>query len=283
MHNRAAHDERGMITVEAVISFTAFILVTLGITFLINVFMLHNKIQFAINQAAHEIASYSYLYDAFGLQRAGSVIAEDGAQYTGAIDKTTGQVVDTVNKMQELAEKLNDTGGSLGDTAESIVHDPSQINQLISQLESVKNSAGSTYESGKASVNAVKDLLSDPAGLIAGVIYLAADYATDAVKRFVAEGAATALTEKYLAAGDTDVNAYLENYGIEGGYEGLDFSGSSMFCDEGDRLIDIVVEYDLDLSFLTYVLPETTYHVVQRVSVGAWAGGDGHYVTVGKD
>jgi len=279
MHNRAARDERGMITVEAVISFTAFILVTLGITFLINVFMLHNKIQFAINQAAHEIASYSYLYDAFGLQRAGSVISSDGAQYTGAIDETTGQVVDTVNKMQELAQQISNTGG----TVESITHNPAEINQLISQLESIKNSAGSTYESGKASVNAVKDLLSDPSGLIAGVIYLAADYATDAVKRFVAQGAATALTEKYLAAGDTDVNAYLENYGIEGGYEGLDFSGSSMFCDEGDRLIDIVVEYDLDLSFLTYVLPETTYHVVQRVSVGAWAGGDGHYVTVGKD
>ena len=53
--------ESGMMVVEAVIGFTTFLIVCLTIIFLINIFMLHNRIQFAINSAAHEIAAYSYI------------------------------------------------------------------------------------------------------------------------------------------------------------------------------------------------------------------------------
>ena len=40
-------------------------------------------------------------------------------------------------------------------------------------------------------------------------------------------------------------------------------------------MIDLVVEYDVDLSFISLVLPEKKIHVVQRVSVPAWLDGDG--------
>ena len=46
--------ESGMMVVEAVISFTAFIMVCLVITFLINIFMLHNKV----------LVSYTHLHRA---------------------------------------------------------------------------------------------------------------------------------------------------------------------------------------------------------------------------
>ena len=98
--SRDMDGESGMMVVEAVISFTAFIMVCLVITFLINIFMLHNRVQFALNSAAHEIASYSYVYDALGLRDAEGTLASDGEEYTRPIDDTTAQVMDTLNQLQ---------------------------------------------------------------------------------------------------------------------------------------------------------------------------------------
>ncbi|MBR4960946.1 MAG: pilus assembly protein, partial [Clostridia bacterium] len=63
-------DEKGMMVVEALISFTAFILVCIGIVFMIKIFMLHNRVQYAINAAARELSTYTYIYDALGLRDA---------------------------------------------------------------------------------------------------------------------------------------------------------------------------------------------------------------------
>ncbi|MBQ8578913.1 MAG: hypothetical protein IJ449_13260 [Clostridia bacterium] len=272
-------DENGLVVVEAVISFTAFIMLCIGIAFLINIFTLHNKIQYAINETAHEIASYSYLYDAFGLRTASDTIKKDGKKYVDTIDDTSDQVTDTLTKMQELYGEINNTTTAVKESELS----ESSVTALKSQLESLKNAGTSTYESGKASVEALKTAFSDPKGLIIGFVYLGADLLAYEAKSLVAEAMAGAMTEKYLSVGDLDVDAYLKKFGIDDGYDGLDFSGSSIFCDDADdeRIIDIVVEYDIDLSFISYILPESTYHVVQRVSVGAWAGGDCQVVNVG--
>ena len=90
--------------------------------------------------------------------------------------------------------------------------------------------------------------------------------------------AAWALTRKYLSSENQDADAYLKACGIAEGYQGLNFSGSSMFSGEDKRLIDIVVQYDIDLGFLKLVMPGKKLHVVQRVSVAAWLNGDGNTV-----
>ena len=54
----------------------------------------------------------------------------------------------------------------------------------------------------------------------------------------------------------------------------MDFSGSTMYCDEDKKMIDFVVQYDIDMSFIRFVVPKDI-HVVQRVTVPAWLDGDG--------
>jgi hypothetical protein len=103
------------------------------------------------------------------------------------------------------------------------------------------------------------------------MIYMGASAGSYTVKSIGATAAAAAVTKKYL---DDD---YLLAYGVKNGYSGLDFSGSTMFCDEDMRLIDIVVQYDIDLKFIGLIMPEDSLHVVQRVTVPAWLDGDGIY------
>ena len=274
-HIHRLGDESGMVVAEAAISFTAFIMVCLGITFLINIFTLHNKVQFAINQAAHEIASYSYLYDAFGARNLVKEVQSDFDKYAEPVDTAVNQVCDTVSKMQGFGSQMNTTVGSVTDLSEL------DINNVTAQLEALKVSGTDVVNSGKQSLADLKTMFSDPKGMLVGIVYIGVNAAGETLLHAIASAAGSALSYKYMESGGLDVDAYLENFGIEGGYDGLDFSGSSVFCDDDQRIIDLVCEYDIDLSFITYVLPKSKFHVVQRVSVAAWAGGDDQVVTVG--
>ena len=58
--------EEGMMTVEAVLSLVPFIIAVLGIISFINIFAVHNKIQYALYQMTNELTSYTYFYEALG-------------------------------------------------------------------------------------------------------------------------------------------------------------------------------------------------------------------------
>ncbi|MCD7807109.1 MAG: hypothetical protein LUH19_07190 [Lachnospiraceae bacterium] len=265
----------GVMVVEAVISFMVFIMVTLAIVSLTNIFMIHNKVQFAINSAAHEIASYSYLYQALGLNDAVQTLEEDGSSYTGAIDDTTSKVVEGLNDVQEVYSQINGLGSTVSGGL-----DISKISSVQSQLSSLNTSVSEAGTSVKEAAASVKSLFSDTNGLIAGIIYMGVSGATYTLRSIVGTAAAQALTEKYLKQGSQSADAYLKGMGVQDGYSGLDFDGSTLFCDSDGKIVDIVVEYDIDLSFLQLVLPQSTLHVVQRVSVAGWLDGDGQEVSV---
>ena len=250
-------NESGMMVVEAVLSFTVFIMVVAAIVYIITIFTLHNKVQFAINSVAHEMASYTYLYQASGLRDADRKIASDGEKYVNAIDGAASQIADTLNKIETL-------GSNVGNVSEL---NSAQIQKTLDDLKA----AG---DSGKESVNKVVGLVSNPNDLMVGVIYMAFNAAEVGLKSLFASAAATMMAKKYLEQGDSDADAYLKGMGVLDGYAGLDFSKSSMFCDTDNKLIDIVVEYDVDLSFVRLLIPEAKLHMIQRVTIPGWLGGD---------
>lgn len=270
MMKQLKQDRSGMIVVEASISFMAMIIVCLGIVFLINLFMLHNTMQMAINSAAQEISSYSYLYQAFGLRAANQHIQQDGKDSVGDITETAEQVASALNSIQDA---WNDTQ-SLPEAFESfdIATASNSISNIGQNLSDAKNSTENI-------INQAKGWIQNPSDLLYGMIHLGVQAADFKVKHLMGEGAATLLTKKYLPSGSAGADTYLQKFGVNG-YNSLDFSGSSLFCEKDrngnatNRLIDIVVEYDVDLSYLSFVLGDTSVHIVQRASIAAWVGGD---------
>lgn len=270
MVKQLRQDRSGMIVVEASISFMAMIIVCLGIVFLINLFMLHNSVQMAINSAAQEIASYSYLYQAFGLRAANQQVQQDGKDSVGDITTMVEQAANALNSIQSA---WNDTQ-ELPEAFESFDIDAAKngISSIGQNLSDAKDSAGNV-------VSQAKEWIQNPSDLLYGMIHLGVRAADYKVKHLIGEGAAALLTKKYLPSGSAGADAYLRKFGVDG-YNALDFSGSSLFCENDkngnatNRVIDVVVEYDVDLSFLSFVLGDTTVHIVQRASVAAWVGGD---------
>ncbi len=273
MLKRTKNDgESGMMVVEAVIGFTAFIMVCLGILFITNIFILHNRVQFAINSAAHEIASYSYIYSALSLQKASNTLEKDGEAYVKPIDDTANQISDTLNKMNETMAGISGITSSVQNLEIS--------EELFDKLDEVKANGSATLDGGKKSISMMSDLFKNPKGTLTGIIYLGVSGVDYTLKSIVGAAAAKGMTEKYLEYFGKSADEYLTGFGVVGGYDGLDFSGSSLFNDSGDRMVDIVVEYDLDFSYINFVFPSRIIHVVQRVSVGGWVNGDGVEVNI---
>lgn len=297
--------ECGMIVVETVISFTVFLVTIFSIAYFINMLILHNKVQFAINSAAHELASYTYLYAAFGGRDAEKAIRQDGAEDTAKIDDTAssayssyqkaakamGSAQTAAGKTVDLLTQLQDFGGtdgsgedgvnlsSLGQQLDKLGDSINQTNQAIGDaVEDAEAAAGQI----KDTVNKVKGLLSDKEGLISGMAYIALEGAEYALKDLMGTGAAYLLTKGYLKQGSMSTDEFLKAYGVKDGYAGLDFSGSTLFCDEDFRMIDIVVEYDIDVGFMRLLLPDSVkIHMVNRVTIPAWLDGDGVKVAPG--
>ena len=251
---------------------SVFLMVVTAIVFLINIFTIHNKVQFAINSAAHEISAYSYLYQALGIRSAEQMIEADGRKDAGAIKNTVADVVESLNQIQNLGRETGELTGDLQELALSA----ESLNKIGEQVEQITSDAEKTAESVEKTVKDVKELLGDEDSLMVGMIYIGLSGVSYGVKDILADMVVELMTKKYLESGDKTADAYLESYGIKGGYQGLDFSGSTMFCDENMSMIDIVVEYDIDLGFIKFVMPRDTLHVVQRVSVPAWLDGDGN-------
>ena len=91
--------EEGMMTVEAVLSLVPFIIAVLGIISFINIFAVHNKIQYALYQMTNELTSYTYFYEALGVRSADLGLKAD-------IDAQTQPLDDAVNDIQSFMESI---------------------------------------------------------------------------------------------------------------------------------------------------------------------------------
>lgn len=251
-----------MLTVEAVLSLVPFILVILGIISFINIFALHNKIQYALYQMGNELSGYTYFYEALGVRSADLGLKKDISTQTEQLDGAIGDFQNFMEQIGKFEDSLNGlSGGSQG------------VQGAVSQGQAVVGQGQKLAESASPFIR-------DPMALVRGFIYLGIEKAEHAAKSFLIELISNGLMEVYLDGSFSGHNAmtadeYLRYYGVKDGMSGLDFGKSELFCDKNYRMIDLVVEYDVEIFFFKLFLKDPTIHVIQRCSIPAWLNGDG--------
>lgn len=296
-----------MIVVETVISFTVFLVTIFSIVYFINMLILHNKIQFAVNSAAHELAGYTYLYAAFGGRDASRAISSDNAGNTAMIDNAAGSAYSSYKKVIQAAGSVQSAAGEtvdfltqlqgFGETEGSGEDSGVDLEQLAQQLEDMGNKAaqtgqaiqgavedvGNAADQVKDTADQIKGMMQNKEGVISGLAFIALEGVEYKTKNLMGMGAAWLMTRGYLKQGSLNADEFLRSYGVRDGYGGLDFSGTTIFCDSDFRMIDIVVEYDVEPGFVRLILPDTVkLHMVNRVTIPAWLDGDGVKVEPGK-
>lgn len=236
--------ESGMMVVEAVISFTVFIMAVVCIISLINVYMVHNKVQFAINSSANELAGYLYLYDVMGLH----TVHNDGDKYVDKLTGSAADIIDSYNKIGEVGSRIS--GGD--------------FSKIESDADDLKASLDKSYSD-------IKNYIDNPNELLVGLIYGGYEMLESGTVGLLIR----LLSAKYIDTADKSADEYLKGFGVTQGYDGLEFRRTRFLQDEDGKMIDVVVEYDMEVMFLGMFLPDSSIHVVQRVSVPAWLCGDG--------
>ena len=213
---KGKNTERGVLTVEATIAYTIFMMAVLTILFLMRIVYAYALIQHAASQTAKELSMYSYLYQLSGIGDAAGQLQEGTEDGEARFNADAANIV-------SIYETLSD-GWDAGDLA-SVEEDAGNITRNPKEiLQNVAAAAAGT--ASRDAVNAVFSELSRQ--MMAG--YIAAD------------------------SGGEGADEKLENLQVTGGLDGLDFSSSRYF--EDGQTIDIVVCYTLDPILPVDLMPE---------------------------
>lgn len=262
--------KKGSLTVEAAISLPIFMCVFLSILFFIRVIYIQNNVQYALNGAANELSTYSYLYSVSGLQ------------------KVNNEIVEITTENSELASdhtvKLLESFDALSENFQEGLESTKQLSEGdLSQIESLKGIYDKSLPPAENVKNVLGDAISDPKREFVSIASLFLNSGYEELKRNLAEPLVKFYMKKYIdpkiISSKGGPGAYISvkegqdpfklfDFGKEPVF---DFSKSKIFTD--NKTIDLVVRYKIKTALPINFLPEI--QMEQRATVRAWLDGDG--------
>ncbi|HHV30095.1 TadE/TadG family type IV pilus assembly protein [Acetivibrio mesophilus] len=252
--------KNGSLTVEAAISLPLFMCVFLSIAFFMKVVYIHNNVQYAINGAANEVATYSYLYSISGLRELNDAATETADEYGGTASDHTKQVLEAFDALGDISEESVDSFKGLA------TGDSTQIDRLKELYEESKISIGSVKDVfGEVKENPRKEFIS-----VASLFFSAG---FEKIKDELSEPIIELFMRKYIDErifnSKGGPGAYIVVNEGEDPLEAFSFS-NRVFAD--NKSVDIVVRYKIKTSLPINILPEI--HMEQRATVRGWMNGD---------
>lgn len=261
---------KGSLTVEAAIVIPIFICVIVSLAFFIKVIYVYEVINHALTETANELATYSYIYSATGIQKLHDSLSEELEQEKGKFNEKIEILTQTyecfkelpteiINQVKSGVEKLK--AGDLQGGYEDFQATVASGKEMVEQLEQSKE--------------VIEDILKNPKqGLRYVGLGFAKELSEDLKVGAVLKPLARIFIMKHLQSyKDEDVNKKLLDLNVVGGLDGIDFGESRLFEDR--KHIDLVVKYKMKLNLPFNFIPEMNF--VQRVKVRAWLNGDGGY------
>ena len=91
--------ERGSVTIEAIISLSAFMFAIVTMMTIVNICIVQAKIAYAINTTAKEISQYSYLYALTGINDREGEVAESGRVQTQDLQNVLTKTNEAFNEI----------------------------------------------------------------------------------------------------------------------------------------------------------------------------------------
>lgn len=271
------YKDKGSITIEAAIVLPIFICVVISLAMLIKLIYIHDIIQHSIDEAANELAAYSYIYHVSDLEKIDDSIEDNLQDNSGKVEGQIGTVVDAFDTLGNAYTVGSGFVEDVGSTAESDMGFGSKVETIINQAGDLLTQGGQLSEEGidnisqlqKAFVEACKD----PKKEAESIAWMLSKGIYSDAKTVVAVPLIKYTVKKYLIesnAGHAD--KAFNKLNIYQNFDGLDFYSSTFF--DGDENIDIVVKYRVELPLPVKILPDI--YMMQRSTARAWLnGGDG--------
>lgn len=257
--------ERGSLTVEAAIVLVIFIFGYAAIVSLTDFIRAQMMIQYGLNQTAKEISAYCYLPARMGLLGTAKEISEHAETFKNDTDA----VIDSVVKLYEAV-------GEGSDNIKGSVQSFQEAEGLDGLLNTVKDAGSMTQQDFQNIAAASKtfaeksgDYFSSPQNILKGLTSLALGEGVNKLKSYaIAAPLSKSMMKEQLSLYGKDRRGrdILERLGVEGGIDGLNFMGSTLFND--GETIEIRVVYDMSVNFPWF--GEKKFHFSQAAVTRAW-------------
>lgn len=220
--------QKGSITVEASLFIPMFLFAFMSIYSLVFFVRAQLVIQYAADQAAKEVAQYSYILEKTGILDSYQNLGQEASDFSQEMEKIKENLSELDSAAQKIAagQGTVQAGQGIYDTVENYARNPEEF--INGALGSIKISAWDGLSS-----------------------YMVGTVAESCVVQQLA-----------TASGMEDVEAYLKSLGVSG----LSYKNSS-WCRNGSNDIKIVVDYDVKSHFPFFDLPSKHYRVCASTRV----------------
>lgn len=230
--------QKGSITVEATLFIPIFLFAFMSIYSLVSFARAQLLIQYAADQAAREVAQYSYILEKTGILDAYQGMGQEAADF----DSSLKDIQENLSLINEAAQKLASGQGTVDDAV------------------GMGNAGKDVYDN-------IDGYVSNPREFINGVLSSVKSQSWEALASYMVGtvGKSCVLQQLTVASGTTDTEAYLKSLGVSN----LRYDNSS-WCKGGSSEVKIVVDYDIKSSFPFFDLPSRHYRVCASTRV--WSG-----------
>lgn len=257
-------EEKGALTVEATLSLTIFLFLFMTIYSLVNICRAQAAIQVALNNSAKQISQYTYLFGLTGFDKSLQGVYD-------AAKATSEETQNFVNGIGEAFEAFSQLGSDAVDLTRS---SDTSIEELMNSLNTLGDDFDALKTKGGAVYNKVKEYAKEPKKLVVMFTKLFAADGLEIVKsRLLAAPICSAIVDNNLRASkDDSAEAFCKRVGIVGGYDGMDFTSSTLLT-KNTNDVKIVVKYKIKALQLLPI--DFTFEFVQVAQTYAWIHGDG--------
>ncbi|MBO4616442.1 MAG: hypothetical protein J5717_03760 [Lachnospiraceae bacterium] len=269
----------GAATIEAVVAFTGFLFVIVTILNVANYCRAQMVISNAVDAAARELAQYSYFYNMTGMEKFNNYVNENAGIGAANIN----DVIDGTNSVYTtLSSALSDTtdyGNQLADKVDNQNLTYQDIQTAVLKIDTNSTNIMSSITAMEAKFSSVER---NPLLYMKSLAAVASGEALDLAKSYViAAPLAKLFTSTNINSGELSVQQYLENLGIVGGFEGLNFNTSTMFSPGEQDDIHLRCYYKISLcNFVDKSLFDIP--ICKEAHCRAWLGGDDNPVKVSQ-
>lgn len=226
--------EQGSITLEASIFLVLFIVFYMAMMGLIQIAWAQVILQYAANETAREISQYSYVLTK-----------------TGIVDKrvsTSSQAAAFTANATQLLDDIEKVGNTLS-TGEGLGELPGTIEQAGQHAES---------------------LLGDTDALMDNIFSLIKTKGADMLSNLVIEELVKGVVKEQIEGMSAkSADTYLQDLGIDGGIEGMDFSGSRWANASSGGLpeLEVSIIYTIDFHLGIIELEPRTFKVCAKTAL----------------
>lgn len=247
-------NQKGSVTLESTVSFTAFLFLFIILLSLMNFARAQSMMSNMVNEVAKEISQFSYIYSVTGLQEASNKLDDAAKEHQGEF----GDLIETFNSItQGVSEAFSDSDIE------------KEVGTSFDQLEGSLKNIGDNVETLTEQLEAI---VSNPQEMMMAVATILGSKASDELKSALAAALAKNMSHQYIDADKNQASLKLQRLGIENGLDDLNFKLSTMFHSGAPE--DIIISVYYEVKMFSFFGLDLKANFIQTAHTRAWLSGD---------